>query len=270
MKGQTVAILESRLGEQIVELIARRGGKPLHAPALAEIPDIDPAFIAKLVREWETAPVKAAVFQTGVGTRAFFKVTDELGLTAKLLKLLAACTVVVRGPKPTGALKSRGVRIDLSAAEPYTTAEVIAQLEILQLEGARVVVQRHGGKNPELEAWLQARGATALEIPVYRWAMPADTQPLANLIAALARGEVAAVVFTSASQAHNLFEFAQSRGEVAMLREHLNAALVASIGPVCTAALEQLGVRHGVEASPPKLGPLVAALDEALSRSKEV
>ena len=158
MNGQTVAILESRLGEQIVELIAKRGGKPLHAPALSEIPDIDPAFIARLVRDWQAAPVKAAIFQTGVGTRALFKTTDELGLTATLLELLAACTVVVRGPKPTGALSSRGVRIDLAAVEPYTTTEVIAKLETLKLAGERVVVQRYGGKNVELESWLQAQG----------------------------------------------------------------------------------------------------------------
>ncbi len=37
MNGQTVAILESRLGERLAELIAKRGGKPLRAPALAEM-----------------------------------------------------------------------------------------------------------------------------------------------------------------------------------------------------------------------------------------
>jgi len=264
MKGQTVAVLESRLGAQIVELIAKRGGKPLHAPALSEIPDIDPGFIAELVADWSAAPVKTAIFQTGVGTRALFKVTDELGLSGKLLELLAASTVVVRGPKPTGALNSRGVHIDLSATEPYTTTEVIAQLKTLQLAGERVVVQRYGGKNPELETWLQAQGASVLEIPVYRWAMPADTEPLANLLAALAQREVAAVVVTSASQVHNLFDFAATQG-VTTLAADLNASIVVSIGPVCSAALLHHGVIVKIEASPPKLGPLINALDAALS-----
>lgn len=265
MKGQTVAVLENRLGAQIVELVAKRGGKPLHAPALAELPDLDPAFIARLIDEWEAAPVKAAIFQTGVGTRALFNATDALGLTGRLLTLLAACTVVVRGTKPNGALNARGVRIDLSAADPFTTTEVIAQLETLALDGERVVVQRYGGKNVELENWLQARGAQVLEIPVYRWAMPVDTRPLAELIGALARREVAAVVFTSASQVHNLFEFAPTVDGGSRLADHLNASLVVSIGPVCTAALGQFGVRPGIEASPPKLGPLINALDAALS-----
>ena len=265
MKGQTVAILENRLGAQIVELVAKRGGKPLHAPALAELPDLDPVYIARLVAAWEAAPVRAAIFQTGVGTRALFNATDALGLTDRLLTLLSECTVVVRGTKPNGALNSRGVRIDLSAAEPYTTTEVIAKLETLALDGQRVVVQRYGGKNVELENWLQARGAEVLEIPVYRWAMPEDTAPLAHLIAALGRREVAAVVFTSASQVYNLFEFARTVHEGDSLAGNLNASLVASIGPVCTAALAHFGVRPGLEASPPKLGPLLNALDDSFA-----
>jgi uroporphyrinogen-III synthase len=265
MNGQSVAILESRLGEQLAELIAKRGGKPVRAPALAEVPDVDPQRIARLIHEWRTQPVQVAIFQTGVGTRALFKTADALGLTETLLALLAAAVVVVRGPKPTAALRSRNVRIDLSAREPFTTAEVLAELNSLPLAGERVVVQRHGGKNPELDKALQAKGATVIDIPLYRWSLPEDTKPMADLIAALERREIASVVFTSASQAHNLFGLAQSLGKADSLAANLNSTLVASIGPVSTAALAQYGVKAGLEASPPKLGPLVAALDKALS-----
>lgn len=266
MNGQVVAILESRLGEQLAELIAKRGGKPLRAPALAEIPDIDPRYIAEMIGEWQARPAKAAIFQTGVGTHALFKTADMLGLTDTLLALLAPAVIVVRGPKPTAALRSRGVRIDLRAKEPFTTREVLAELATLQLERERVLVQRYGAKNAELERGLQAKGATVIEIPVYRWALPEDTRPMANLIASLARGEIASVVFTSASQVHNLFGIARTLGKSDMLAADLNATLIASIGPVCTAALAQYGVKAGLEARPPKLGPLVNALDEALSR----
>ena len=266
MNGQTIAILESRLGEQVAELIAKRGGKPLRAPALAEIPDVDPQHIARLIQDWRAQPARVAIFQTGVGTRALFKTTDALGLTDSLLALLAAALVVVRGPKPTAALRARNVRIDLSAQEPFTTAEVLAEINALPLTGERVVVQRHGGRNTELEKALQAKGASVIDIPLYRWSLPEDTRPMAELIAALERGEVAAVVVTSASQVHNLFEFARSLGKADALAGKLNATLVASIGPVSTAALAELGVKAGFEASPPKLGPLVDGLDRALSQ----
>jgi uroporphyrinogen-III synthase len=266
MNGETVAILESRLGQQLVDLVAKRGGKPVHAPALAEIPDVDPQYIDKLLSDWQAHPVKAAVFQTGVGTHALFRTTDALGRTQKLLDLLAATTVVVRGPKPTAALRSRNVRIDLSANDPFTTVQVLVELDSLTLKGERVVVQRYGAKNPELEDGLKARGATVVEIPVYRWSLPRDTRPMADLIQALERRGIDAVVVTSASQIQNLFEFAESIGKSAALAQQLNATLVASVGPVSTAALRRLKVQPSLEASPPKLGPLLDALDAALSR----
>ena len=213
----------------------------------------------------ETRPAKAAIFQTGVGTQALFAATDSLGMTPKLLRLLADCVVVARGPKPTAALRSREVRIDRGAKEPYTTVEVLESLEDLSLRDECVVVQRYGETNVELEKALRAKGAEVVEISTYRWALPENSGPLAELIDALERAQVDATVFTSASQAHNLFALAQKLGREGPLAANLSRTLVASIGPVCSAALREHGVKIALEASPPKLGPLVAALDRALS-----
>ncbi len=218
-----------------------------------------------MIGELETRPPKAAIFQTGVGTQALFAAADSLGATPKLLGLLASCVVVARGPKPAAALRSREVRIDRSAREPYTTVEVLESLEELSFRGESVVVQRYGESNLELEKALRAKGAEVVEIPTYRWALPEDSGPLAGLIEALDRGEVDATVFTSASQAHNLFALARKLGRDGPLAANLSRTLVASIGPVCSAALREHGVKIALEAKPPKLGPLVTALDRALS-----
>jgi len=266
MRDKTVAILESRLGRQFAELVAKHGGKPLHAPALAEVPDIDRDTIAALVPQLEKHPPRAAIFQTGVGTRALFEATDALDLTQRLLAVLAKTAVAARGPKPTGALRSRGVRIDLSAADPYTTTEVLATLAHSDLATATVRVQRYGVTNQELEEALKARGARVTEIPTYRWSLPQDTAPLVGLMDALERRGVDAVAVTNAAQIHNLFELAGKLGRADALRNGLNATLIASVGPVSSDALRRFGVKIGLEASPPKLGPLVSALNDALSR----
>jgi uroporphyrinogen-III synthase len=265
VKGKTVAILESRLGRQLADLVEKRGGRPMLAPALAEVPDIDPTGIARMMDELDSRPSRAAIFQTGVGTQALFAAADSLGVAPRLLALLSNCVVVARGPKPTAALRSRGVRIDRNAEEPYTTVQVLESIRDLTLRGERVVVQRYGETNVELEKALREKGAEAIEIPTYRWALPQDSGPLAALIGALERGEIDAAVFTSASQAHNLFALARRLGRDGPLAANLNRALVASIGPVCSAALRGHGVKIALEAKPPKLGPLVAALDLALS-----
>jgi uroporphyrinogen-III synthase len=266
VKAKRIAILETRLGQQLVDLVRQRGGVPVHAPALAELPDLDPQKIAALVRSLEAAPAKLAIFQTGVGTRALFDTADALGLTARLATLLDKAVVVVRGPKPTGALRSRGVRVDLAAKDPFTTAEVLAALAQTPVAGERAVVQRYGVTNVELEEALIARGARVIEIPTYRWSLPQDTRPLVALMDALERSSVHAVAVTNAAQVHNLFELAHRLGRTDALRASLNRTLVASIGPVSTDTLKKLGVSVAVEASPPKLGPLVAALERALAR----
>src|SRR5688572_11108384 len=151
MKGKSVAILESRLGEQLSGLVAQRGGVPFHAPALAELPDLDAAQIGELVRSLENKPARLFIFQTGVGTKALFAATDSLGLTETFLSFLKGGIVAARGPKPTGALRARNVRIDRSAADPFTTKEVLASLEDLDLQGQRIIIQRHGTVNTELD-----------------------------------------------------------------------------------------------------------------------
>jgi uroporphyrinogen-III synthase len=173
--------------------------------------------------------------------------------------------VVARGPKPTGALRARGVRIDRSAADPFTTHEVLAAIGDAPLAGQRVIVQRYGVANAELDQALAARGAEVVEIPTYRWSLPADTAPLRELIGALERREIDAAVFTNGEQARNLFAVARGLGKADALRAALNATLVASIGPVASAALRDADVTVGLEAAPPKLGALMSALEEALA-----
>ena len=253
MKDKTVAILESRMRDHIASLVRKYGGTPFSAPALAEIPDIDPAHIDELIRDWNSAPRDIFIFQTGVGTRALFAATDLLGLTDLLLRLLDSARVVVRRPKPATVLYSRKVRIDCAASDPFTTHEVLAEMHGTPLRGKRVVMQRYGETNRELQAALESDGAVVIEIVTYCWALPEDTAPLLRLVDALGRGEIDLVAFTSASRASNLFTVAHGR------------TLVASIGPVCSAALRKLSVRVDIEAQPPKLGPFIEAINAALS-----
>jgi uroporphyrinogen-III synthase len=262
MKGKSIAILETRLGKQLAELVAKRGGRPVHAPALAEVPVVEPETIAALVRGIESRPAKLAIFQTGVGTRALFAATDSLSLTERFISLLKSATIAVRGPKPTGALRQRGVHIDRSAADPFTTRELLDCIRDVPVKGERVIVQRYGSANRELDAALEAHGAEVIEIPTYRWSLPRDTAPLTELIDRLERGEMDAVLFTNAEQVRNLFAVSKNLNKD--VKTSLNNTFVASIGPVASAALREAGVKIALEAKPPKLGALLSAVDGAL------
>ena len=265
MKSKVVAILETRTGAHLAEMISRRGGVPFLAPALEEVPDIDPAAVRSLIEGWHKDPFKFCIFQTGVGTRALFAATDAANLTSELQDLLGKSIVVVRGPKPVGELSARKIRIDFKASSPFTTETVLAALAGIDVAGAAILVQRYGETNQALIAALVARGASVAEVATYRWGLPADTQPLVRLLDALEEGTVDAVVFTSAVQIHNLYSIAEKTGSAAALANNLNRSLIASIGPVCSRALRHHGVSPALEADPPKLGPLIAALEAAFS-----
>lgn len=265
MQNKVVAILETRTGEHMLEMIARRGGVPLWAPALEEVPDIDPLELKALIKDWREQPYKVVIFQTGVGTRMLFQTTDELNLTDELVKLLSNAVVVVRGPKPVGELNSRGVKIDIRAQSPFTTETVAEGIIQIPVQGERVLVQRYGAANLGLREILIDRGARIVELATYRWALPQDLKPLQKLLAALANSSVDAVVFTSAVQLQNLFNVAESLHSDRLLADQLNQVVIASIGPICSKALMVRGIRPTFEASPPKLGPLLEGLERALT-----
>jgi len=261
LKNKTIAILENRAGEQLADLVRKYGGTPFSAPALAEIPDIDPTLISNLVNDWQKNVPDIFIFQTGVGVKALFATTDALGITEQFLQVLASSLIAVRGTKPTAALRSYKVHIDLTASEPYTTAEVLAELDKSAIAGKRVVVQRYGDTNWELQKALEVRGALVTEIATYRWSLPENTQPLIDLMDALDANSVDMVCFTSASQVYNFFAVAETLGRNQILQAALNRSLVASIGPVCTAALNKFGIKVDVEPQPPKLGPFISAIN---------
>jgi uroporphyrinogen-III synthase len=266
MDRKTVAILETRTGAHLAELIERLGAQPLLVPALEEVPDTDSGVVSSLLDGWKVRPFRMAIFQTGVGTRALFQATDALGATQAFLELLARATVVVRGPKPVGELNGRGVRIDLKAASPFTTETVIDAIAAIPLDSAPVLVQRYGESNVKLREALGARGALVQELSTYRWSLPADTGPLEALIERLAESSVDATIFTSAVQVENLHAVAERMGRSNDLAGLMSAVIVGSIGPICSRALRAHGIEPTFEADPPKLGPLVTALKAALAK----
>src|SRR5258706_16477459 len=115
MKDKRVAVLESRFGEHLAVLLEKQGGIAFRAPALAEEPDLDPEAIRRLIADWQGDPVKLAIFQTGVGTRALFEGVDKLWLGEKMGGLLAGRGGGGGGPKPDPVVRKSRLGIRISA-----------------------------------------------------------------------------------------------------------------------------------------------------------
>ncbi|MGH8596144.1 MAG: uroporphyrinogen-III synthase, partial [Gammaproteobacteria bacterium] len=210
------------------------------------------------------APALTVIFQTGVGAAALFDAFERLALVDDFRTVLNRAIVVVRGPKPTAALRSREIRIDVETASPFTTVELLSALDHLDLREQAVTVQRHGGANPVLIAGLRARGAAVTELSAYRWSLPQDTAPLLRLLDALHLGTVDVLVVTSASQIENLLSFADDQSRRGECIAELGNVKILSIGPTCSQTLRDAGLFVSGEASPPKLGALMELIAASL------
>jgi uroporphyrinogen-III synthase len=254
LAGLRVVSFEARRADELATMLARHGADVVRAPALREAPLGASPEAVELARRLEAREVAAVVLLTGVGTRQLAHVLAET--SPRFPELLGATAVVARGPKPLAALRELGVAGASPVSEPFTWRQVLPVVDRLGLRpGALVAVQEYGAPVPPLIDALAERGLRVLRVPVYRWALPADAGPLHAAAEALARGDLDVAVFTNSAQVEHLFQVA---GDGAAVRAGLARAAVASVGPVCSEALEAHDVRVDLEASPPKMGPLVA------------
>jgi uroporphyrinogen-III synthase len=283
--GLRVLALESRRATEIATLISTYGGRPLVAPALREVPlesttkALD--FAAALMR----GDFDIVIFLTGVGTRALVSAVEPAYPRDVFAAALARTHVVARGPKPLAALRELQVPVWVSAPEPNTWREVLAAIDAkseaavaalgapaaatpgVPLEGARVAVQEYGVTNTELLDALRARGAKVTCVPVYRWALPEDLEPLNNAVRAVAASEVDVVLFTTSVQVLHLWQIVTEMRREADVRRGLSRAVIASIGPTTSEELDRHGLSADFEASHPKIGMLVR---EAAERAADL
>jgi uroporphyrinogen-III synthase len=212
------------------------------------------------------------ILLTGVGTRALLATVEQVrGSCDNFIKALRRTKIVARGPKPVAALREVNVPVWLTAPEPNTWREVLTALDArkdeLPVRGCRVAVQEYGVPNPELVAGIRERGATVTTVPVYRWALPEDLEPLRGACRAISQGGVDVALFTTATQVVHLLEVAGDMGLTAGVTEGLNKLVVASVGPTTSEELRERGTVPDIEASHPKMGFLVR---EASERAAEL
>jgi uroporphyrinogen-III synthase len=256
LAGLTVVSFEARRADELATLLGRHGATVVRAPALREAPLPAGREPVELARVLEAGAVDAVVFLTGVGTRALAYVLA--GPCPRFRELLGGTRVVARGPKPLAALRELGVPGAHAVADPFTWREVLAVVEGLGLPAnALVAVQEYGAPAAALAGALVARGFRVLRVPVYRWALPEDTRPLRAAAATITHGAADVAVFTNSAQVEHLFRVSNDQ---ARLRTGFARTVVASVGPVTSESLEAHGVPADLEASPPKMGPLVALL----------
>jgi uroporphyrinogen-III synthase len=274
-QGLNVLVLESRRRNEMGTLVSTYGGRPVAAPALREVPLETNSDALSFAAALQRGAFDIVVLLTGVGTRVLLDIVQAAGSRDEFVAALARTKVVPRGPKPLSVLRELQIAPWVTVPEPNTWRELIAALDeqvargaqVTSLHGQRVAVQEYGKPNDDLLHALEGRGAIVTRVPVYRWALPEDVEPLRRAVDGIVRGELDVALFTTSVQVVHLMQVAETMGQADAVRDALRRIVVASVGPTCTEELRNQGIATDLEASHPKMGFLVR---EAAERSPEL
>lgn len=223
-----------------------------HAPLLALLELTPPEDSASLERA--LAALGEYDWLVFTSTNAVERVLDRAG---GRLELPAGLRVASVGGATSDALRERGIGPGLEPADSRAEG-LAAELGPHLTEGSRVLLPQAADARPVLADELAAAGARVERVDAYAKRTPPDARERAAEIFSPSR--LGWVTFTSPSIAR---AFASLWDDDWPVRRR--GLFAASIGPVTSAALRELGVEPAAEAGTPGDEGLVAAVVEAVA-----
>ena len=249
--GQTVVVTRTRQqASDLSQRLAEFGADVIEAPTIdLRPPDewsgVDAALAALANYDW-------VVFTSANGVRFTRQRLLETGRDARAF---AGAKIAAIGDATADAVR-RELFLNVDLCPESFVAEALADALAARdaVRGRRYLLLRADIARPVLRDRLAAGGAAEVQdVPVYE-TKPAAALPPA-LLDALAAGEVTWVTFTSSSTAKN---FATLLGPD--YAQKLNGVRIASIGPITTTTLRELGLEPTVQAETFNVEGLVDAL----------
>jgi len=232
---------------ELASLLEDLGATPVVVPTIEIAPPT--SFAALDAGLASLSAFDLVAFTSANAVSAFAERAKSLGITA------APRRIAVVGPATARAVEALGLRVDL--VPPIFTAESLAETLRPEASGRRVLLALAETAPTTLRDGLESAGAEVTVVAAYSNRMPHASL---EAITSLFRDPAAcpdAVLFTSASTAANLAALLDAAGIT------LPAGVIrASIGPITSLALRDLGLPTHVEAAESTIGALVTALAE--------
>jgi uroporphyrinogen III methyltransferase / synthase len=244
-------VLLARAAEQALmtaQLVRQRGAEPVCFPLISiEDPEDETAVDSAVNRlskyDW-------VLLTSANGSERLLRGLERCGLDARAF---GGARIAVIGPKTAEPLKRFGLRPDLIAKDHL--AEGLLRELLTQEPLRRVLLFRAAEAREVLPDELRARGVEVDVVAAYRTRRLGEAQA-APLRQSIERRSVDTVLVTSSSMALALVE-----GLGPQARNLLADLLVASIGPITSETLVQLGITPDVTASEHTIPGLLDALE---------
>ena len=252
MFGQTVVITRTReQASELRELLIAQGARVLEAPTIRLVAPEDPAPMDDAVTRVEE--YDWLVITSPNGVEAVEQVVKRLDLDARHFAGVKIATI---GSATADALQSRlRLRADLVPANYVAEALADELIAAGEASGKRFLLLRADIARQALPQRLAAAGAEVTEVTAYE-SKTVEALPPA-VLEAMRAGEVDWITFTSSSTARNM---AALLGEE---KDLLRQVGIASIGPITSGTLRELGLGPTIEADPSTMPGLVDAIVRA-------
>jgi uroporphyrinogen-III synthase len=244
-------VLVTRAREQASQLAAAlrvAGAEPIEIPAIAIAPPhsyahIDGAIGSLKEFDW-------LVFTSANAVRAFC----ERALYAGVHPAAAELRIAVVGPATADAVREAGMKVAL-VPKTFVAESLLAELRPL-VGGESVLLVRAEVARDVLSSGLREAGAEVTVADAYRNELPAGS--VAKLKQHFSEKTLIphAITFTSSSTARNAHALLLAAGVILPPE-----TVLASIGPVTSATMRELGWTPTVEAKEATIAGLVAALE---------
>jgi uroporphyrinogen III methyltransferase/synthase len=248
--GTTAAVTRTReKASELSEKLEALGAAVIEVPTIEHFPPEDFAAV-------DAALDSASSFDWIIYTSANGPAATKKRLlqSGRDIRIFGNAKIAAIG-EATGRAIERELclKVDLCPAEFVAEAMIDALKAGNELAGKQILLLRADIGRPLLREALEQLGAKVTDLALYK------TKPAASLpdgfAEALAEGSIHWITFTSSSTARNLVQLLGSD-----YREKLSKAKLASIGPITTATLRELGLEPDVQALRSDLGGLVDAM----------
>jgi uroporphyrinogen III methyltransferase/synthase len=234
--------------------IVRRGGNPLEFETIRikSLTDSNDFLrtLAKISQyDW-------VVFTSGNGVTTFFDALDSLDKDARIF---SSAKIAAIGGKTADRLSEFGIKADFVPGI-FTSRELGKQLiGFTNLQSKKILLLRSQLASNELVEILAGAGAEVDNVAVYT-AIPAKSDS-GRIAKGISEGTIHWLTFASPSSVDGFFE--QITSEVV----NSGGVKVASIGPVTSERLRELGVKVDVTAKEHTLDGLLDAVEEQENKS---
>ena len=247
LAGRTMVITADRRKGDLAAALERHGAHTIHAPAVSTISHLDDAQLIDDSRALIADPPDIVVVTTGIGFRSWLEAADAAGISDDFLACMRGARLIARGPKARGAIQGAGL-VTHWMAESEQAAEIQEYLLAEGVAGRRIAVQHHGTGSDGLDQAFEAAGATVQPLLIYGSGPPLDPDLHLEHIRLAATGDVDAVLFASPPGALSWLAGVREAGVFDQIAQRVGTGelLLATVGPVTSAALEQAGLatRH--------------------------